>query len=119
MSTLFDALEDFMLSREAQHCSAEPIDFYRRMFKLFLELANGTRPTNHMARSYLATVARRRASSAAVHAHARAVLHIIRFAYVDGWIEEPVTVRMPRLELKQLVVLSRAHLTNPARPISS
>ncbi len=107
MSTLFVAFEDFILSREAMLCSPETIDFYRRMLKPFLELANGTEPTNQLVRSFLATVAQRGVSSATVHAHARAVRAFVRFAYEEGWIEEQVTVRMPRIEQKRMEVLSR------------
>ena len=39
MSTLFDALEDFILSREAELCSPHTIDFYRRMLSPFLACA--------------------------------------------------------------------------------
>ncbi len=46
MSTLFVAFEDFILSREAALCSPETIDFYRRMLKPFLALANGSQPSN-------------------------------------------------------------------------
>ena len=53
------------------------------------------------------TVAQRDVSSATVHAHARAVRAFLRFAYEEDWIEEPVTVRMPRLEQKRMEVLSR------------
>ena len=46
MSTLFVAFEDFILSREAMLCSPETIDFYQRMLKPFLALANGSQPSN-------------------------------------------------------------------------
>ena len=39
---------------------------------------------------------------------ARAVRVFARFAYEESWIEEPVTVRVPRLEQKRMEVLSRA-----------
>ncbi|MFV2044747.1 MAG: tyrosine-type recombinase/integrase [Anaerolineales bacterium] len=107
MSTLFVAFEDFILSREATLCSPETIDFYRRMLKLFLTLANGSPPSNRMVREFLSTVAQRGVSSATVHAHERAVRAFIRFAYEEAWIEEPVTVRMPRVEQKRMEVLSR------------
>ena len=107
MSTLFVAFEDFILSREAMLCSPQTIDFYRRMLKPFLATANGTQPTNRMVREFLSTVAQRGVSSATVHAHARAVRAFVRFAHEEGWIEEPVTVRMPRLEQKRMEVLSR------------
>ncbi len=107
MSTLFVAFEDFILSREAALCSPETIDFYRRMLKPFLAQANGTEPTNRMVREFLSTVAQRGVSSATVHAHARAVRAFLRFAYEEDWIEEPVTVRMPRVEQKRMEVLSR------------
>ena len=107
MSTLFDAFEDFILSRQASLCSPETIDFYRRMLKPFLALANGSPPSNRMVREFLSTVAERGVSPATVHAHARAVRAFVRFAYEEGWIEEPVTVRMPRLEQKRMEVLSR------------
>ena len=104
---LFVAFEDFILSREAMLCSPETIDFYRRMLKPFLAAANGSPPSNRMVREFLSTVAQRGVSSATVHAHARAVRAFVRFAYEEGWIEEPVTVRMPRLEQKRMEVLSR------------
>jgi integrase len=107
MSTLFVAFEDFILSREATLCSPHTIDFYRRMLKPFLAMANGSQPSNRMVREFLSTVAQRGVSSATVHAHARAVRAFLRFAHEEGWIEEPVTVRMPRLEQKRMEVLGR------------
>ena len=107
MSTLFVAFEDFILSREAMLCSPETIDFYRRMLKPFLALANGSSPSNRMVREFLSTVAERGVSSATVHAHARAVRAFLRFAYEEDWVEELVTVRMPRVEQKRMEVLSR------------
>lgn len=104
---LSSAFEEFILSREAMLCSPETIDFYRRMLKPFLALANGTQPSNRMVREFLSTVAQRGVSSATVHAHARAVRAFVRFAHEEGWIEEPVTVQMPRLEQKRMEVLSR------------
>jgi len=106
MSTFLVAFEDFILSREAALCSPETIDFYPRMLRPFLALANGNPPSNRLVREFLATVAQRGVSSATVHAHARAVRAFVRFAYEEGWIEEPVTVRMPRLEQKRMEVLS-------------
>jgi len=106
MSTLLVAFEDFILSREAALCSPETIDFYQRMLTPFLGLANGSPPSNRMAREFLSTVAQRGVSSATVHAHARAVRAFVRFAYVEGWIEEPVAVRVPRLGQKRMEVLS-------------
>ena len=88
-------------------CSPETIDFYRRMLKPFLTMANGSPPSNRMVREFLSTVGQRGVSSATVHAHARAVRAFVRFAYEEGWIEEPVTVRMPRVEQKRMEVLSR------------
>ncbi|MCH8878140.1 MAG: tyrosine-type recombinase/integrase, partial [Chloroflexi bacterium] len=107
MSMLSVAFEDFILSREAMLCSPETIDFYRRMLKPFLALANGSQPSNRMVREFLSTVAQRGVSSATVHAHARAVRAFLRFAHEEDWIEEPVTVRMPRVEQKRMEVLSR------------
>jgi len=107
MSTLFIAFEDFILSREAMLCSPQTIDFYRRMLTPFLDFTNGHELSNRSVRSFLATVAQRGVSSATVHAHARAVRAFLRFAYEEDWIEEPVTVRMPRVEQKRMEVLSR------------
>ena len=59
MSTLFVAFEDFILSREAALCSSETIDFYRRMIKPFLALANGSQPSNRLVREFLSAVAQR------------------------------------------------------------
>ena len=109
MSTLSVAFEDFILSREAMLCSPQTIDFYQRMLKPFLALANGSPPSNRMVREFLSTVALRGVASATVHAHAhaRAVRAFVRFAYEEGRIEEPVTVRMPRVEEKRMEVLDR------------
>ena len=107
MSTLFVAFEDFILSREAALCSPETIDFYQRMLEPFLAFTNGHELSNRAVRSFLATVAQRGVSSATVHAHARAVRAFVRFAYEERWIEEPITVRMPRIEQKRMEVLSR------------
>jgi integrase/recombinase XerC len=104
---LFVAFEDFILSREAMLCSPETIDFYQRMLKPFLAAANRSPPSNRMVREFLSTVAQRGVSSATVHAHARAVRAFLRFAYEEDWIEEPITVRMPRVEQKRMEVLSR------------
>ncbi len=46
MSTLLVAFEYFILSREAMLCNHETIDFYQRMLKPFLALANGSQPSN-------------------------------------------------------------------------
>jgi integrase len=107
VSTLLVAFEDFILSREAALCSPQTIDFCRRMLKPFLTRAKGCPPSSRTVRELLSTVAQRGVSSATVHAHARAVRAFLRFAYEEGWIEEPVTVRMPRLEQKRMEVLSR------------
>ena len=104
MSTLFVAFEDFILSREAMLCSPATIDFYRRMLKPFLAAANGSSPSNRMVREFLSTVAKRGVSSSTVHAHARALRAFLRFAHEEGWIEEPVTVRIKQ---KRMEVLSR------------
>jgi len=106
MSTLFDAFEDFMLSREAALCSPQTIDFYRRMLKPFLAFASDGELSNRLVRSFLATVAQRGVSSATVHAHARAVRAFVRFAYQEGWIDQPTKVQMPRLQQKRMEVLS-------------
>ncbi len=107
MSTLFAAFDDFILSREAMLCSPQTIDFYQRMLKPFLSLANGSPPSNRLIREFLSTVAQRGVSSATVHAHARAVRAFLRFAHEEGWIEEPVIVRMPRVEQRRMEVLTR------------
>jgi len=89
VSTLYVAFEAFVLCWEAALCSPWTIDFYRRMLKPFLNLANGTGPSNRLVREFLSSVAQRGVSSATVHAHARAVRAFLRFAYEEGWIEEP------------------------------
>ena len=40
-------------------CSPETIDFYRRMIKPFLALANGSQPSNRLVREFLSAVAQR------------------------------------------------------------
>jgi len=110
MSTLLDAFEDFVLSREAELCTPDTIDFYRRMLKPFLAFAGDGELSNRTVRSFLATVAQRGVSSATVHAHARAIRAFLRFAYEESWIEEPIKVHMPRLEEKRMEVLSREDL---------
>ena len=101
MSTLFVAFEDFIMSREAALCSAETIDFYRRMLEPLLAFIDGRPPSNRVVGEFLATVAQRGVSSATVHAHARAMRAFVRFAYKAGWIEEPAPVRTSKLERKR------------------
>ena len=84
MSTLFDAFEDFILSREVELCNPHTIDFYRRMLNPFMALADNGPLFSRVARGFLATVARRGVSSATVHAHARAVRAFAWFAYEEG-----------------------------------
>ncbi len=107
MSTLFVAFEDFILSRGSMLSSPATIDFYRRMLAPFLEFTNGHELSNRHVREFISTVAQRGVSSSTVHAHARAVRAFLRFAQEEGWIEDPVTVRMLRLEQKRMEVLSR------------
>ena len=107
MSTLPVAFEDFILSREAMLCSPATIDFYRRMLTPFLEFTNGAELSNRHVREFLATVADRGVASTTVHAYARAVRAFLRFAYEEEWIEEPIIVRMPRVEQKRMEMLSR------------
>ena len=77
------------------------------MLRPVLALANGSPSSSRMVREFLSTVAQRGVASATVHAHARAVRAFLRFAYEEGWIKEPITVRMPRVEQKRMEVLSR------------
>ena len=107
MSMLSVAFEDFILSREAMLCSPQTIDFYRRMLTPFLEFTNGHELSNRHVREFLAAVAERGVASSTVHAHARALRAFLRFANEEDWIEEPVTVRMPRVEQKRMEVLTR------------
>ncbi|MFV2043980.1 MAG: tyrosine-type recombinase/integrase [Anaerolineales bacterium] len=110
MSTLPVAFEDFILSREAMLCSPATIDFYRRMLKPFLEFTDGDELSNRHVREFLSIVAARGVVSTTVHAHARAVRAFLRFAYEENWIEEPVIVRMPRVEQKRMEVLTNDDL---------
>ena len=105
MSTLFDAFEDFILSREAELCSPQTIDFYRRMLNPFLAFAADWPLSNRVVREFLATVVQWGVSAATVHAHARAVRAFVRFAYQEGWIEERVRVPIPRLAQMRMAEL--------------
>ena len=107
MSTLLVAFQDFIFGREPASCSPQTIDFYRRTLKPFLAAASGSPHSNRMVREFLSTVAQRGVSSSTVHAHARAVWAFLQFAYEKDWIEELVTVRIPRLGQKRMDVLSR------------
>ncbi len=109
-SPIRQALEDFLLSREAMRCTPTTLDFYRYTagaFITWLELRNVTHPEevkpSHV-REWLAGMPK--AKDTTLHAKARGVRTMLRFWLEEKYIPEAVTFQMPRLEKKRLPYLS-------------
>jgi site-specific recombinase XerD len=109
-SPIRQALEDFLLSREAMRCTPATLDFYRftaAAFVSWLELKNLTHPeevkSSHV-REWLAGMPK--AKDTTLHAKARGVRTLLRFWLAEKYLPEAVTFQMPRLEKKRLPYLS-------------
>ncbi len=106
------AFSDFMLSREAMLCTPSTLEWYRYTAGFFIDwlLSNKIRMPSEIkakhVRTYLSNLSKRGLSSNTIHCHARAIRTFVRFLYMEGYIKQPVTFAMPRLEKTQLPVLN-------------
>lgn len=110
MSTISDKhviLTDFILSRQAQLCSENTIDWYERMISPFIAKHQFT---SKDIRFFLASIAQRNVSSSTVHAHARALRAFMNFCYEEEDINKPIKVPMPKVHRKRMEVLSPIEL---------
>ncbi len=100
-------LTDFLLSRQAQLCSENTINWYERMISPFTAKYQFT---SKDIRFFLASVAQRNVSSSTVHAHARALRAFMNFCYEEEYINKPIKVPMPKVHRKRMEVLSPIEL---------
>lgn len=66
--------------------------------------------TARHVRTYLAELQEQDLSDSYVHGHARAIKTLTRFFAAEGYREEPVSFRMPRVDRKRQLVLSGEEL---------
>jgi site-specific recombinase XerD len=109
-SPIRQALEDFLLSREAMRCTPATLEHYRYSagaFITWLEMKNLTHPEEVTAahvREWLAGMPK--AKDTTLHAKARGVRTMVRFWHAEKYLPEAVTFQMPRLEKKRLPSLT-------------
>jgi site-specific recombinase XerD len=105
-----EALEDFLLSREAMRCTPATLEFYKYSagaFVAWLELQGVTRPDEVKAahvREWLAGMPA--AKDTTLHARARGARAMLRFWLAEKYLPGAVTFAMPRLEKKRLPYLA-------------
>jgi integrase len=100
-------LTDFLLSKRAQLCTEQTIDWYERMLAPFI---SNYQFNSKDIRFFLASIAKRNVSSSTVHAHARALRAFMNFCYEEEYINKPIKVPMPKVHRKRMEVLSEAGL---------
>jgi integrase/recombinase XerD len=112
-----EAYDDFILSRQAALLSPSTIDFYNYTTGEFVDylISNAVfepeQITSSIVMKYLSVVAEQGVSSATVHAHARGTRAFLRFLNEEGYIPAPINVKMPRVEQKNMRVLSPNELS--------
>lgn len=109
---LNDAYTDFILSRQAMHCTKNTLDYYNFTAGRFLAWEAGqgiTAPPEidaRQVRAYLAELIDAGRSDWTVNGHARAIRALLRFWQAEGYIPAPVVFAMPKIEKKRLPCLS-------------
>ena len=115
---LTDAYTDFILSCQAMNCTPAPMDFYRQTAGKFLEwiesqgIARLDEITARHVRQYPAGLISNGCRDTILHANARAIRTLVRFWHAEGYLPQPMPFEMPRLEKKQLPVLTVEQLQN-------
>jgi site-specific recombinase XerD len=110
------AFTDFILSRQAIQCSNSTLLFYHStalVFLLWVQDAGITSPPlilpKHV-RAYLAELTSKGLTDRTIHAHARAIKTLLRFWYTEKYIPEPITIQMPKLAKRKMLVLTADEL---------
>jgi len=109
---ILESYTDFLLSRKASLLSPKTIEFYEYTTGGFIHylckecVFEPEKITSSHVRGYLSEVNSRKVTSATVHAHARGTRAFLRFLNEEGYISTPINVKMPRVEQKQMRVLS-------------
>jgi len=109
---ILESYTDFLLSRKASLLSPKTIEFYEYTTGGFIHylckecVFEPEKITSSHVRGYLSEVNSRKVTSATVHAHARGTRAFLRFLNEEGYISTPINMKMPRVEQKQMRVLS-------------
>jgi len=109
---ILESYQDFILSRKASLLSPRTIEYYEYTVGEFVEwliskgFTNPDQISPFDVRAYITSVSERGVASATVHSHARGTRAFLRFLNEEGYIPAPINVKMPRVEQKQMRVLS-------------
>lgn len=106
-----DAYLDFMLSRQAMHCTPATMWHYNKLkeFLLWAEQEGVTTChdlTSRLVRKYLADKTEHGYADSTIHGYARTIKTFLRFLYRDRIIQHEVSFEMPKLSKKRLPVLN-------------
>jgi len=113
---LLDAWTDFILSRQAMHCTPATLKNYQwtlGKFLAWLEQQGITAPQEVSARhvrQYLALYADK--SDWYLNGIARAIRTLLRFWHKEGYLPQPVTFDMPKVRQKRLPFLTAEQVSN-------
>ena len=111
-----DAIQDFILSRQAKNCTQRTIEWYtytlNRLNKLFIEkgVNNPGDITSKVIRSILGDLVRNGYSDSYVNIYARVFRTFTKFIYREGYIHKEITFDMPKLVKKRQRVYSREEI---------
>jgi site-specific recombinase XerD len=109
---LYNALKDFLLSRQAILCGERTLVWYAETLGWVLDwmVEHGVRQpediTVRHVRAYISGLAGRGLSDSYVHNHARTIRTLLNFFYTEKYIPEPVKFKMPPIADKRLRCLT-------------
>ncbi|SRR5258708_19143244 len=106
---LHDAYTDFILSRQAAHCTPATLQFYKFTAGKFIEYLttqNVNAPGGVAARHVRAYLAALPGKSWTVNDHARAIRTLLKFWYAEKYLPAPILFDMPRVEKTRQPVLT-------------
>jgi integrase/recombinase XerD len=115
---LHDVYSDFIMSRQAMMCRERTVAWYAFTLGQVMEwmvhngVAHPKEITAHKVRAYLSDLSARGLVDTTINNHARAIRTMLRFFYVEKYIPEPVTFRMPAIAQKRLLALTAVDVQN-------
>lgn len=110
------AYEDFVLSRKALRCSRATLDFYKYTSAKFVSWLNkiGIVDPHQVSvrhvREFLTKLIDEDKSDWTIHDNARAIKTMLSFWLEDGYLENPIKFKMPKLSKKRQPMLTADEL---------
>jgi len=107
-----DAIQDFILSRQAKNCTQRTIEWYTytldRLNKLFIEkgVNHPGDITSKVIRSILGDLVKKHYSDSYVNIYARVLRTFTKFLYREEYIPNEIYFEMPKLAKKRQLVFS-------------